>query len=118
MAEREKTQSRTSVFNPCLSAYSGVAATRLYAVSIRGQNLLEFGDGFGQLRLGDGQRRGEADDIAVLAFGQKDLTALQHGFYGLQGRVSGWPAVGQTQFHSSHQAQTAHGNLQFRVGNF
>ena len=56
VAEREKTQPRSSMFNPCLS------------VSIRGQNLGECIDRFCQLRLCDGQRWGEADDVGVLAF--------------------------------------------------
>ena len=42
---------------------------------------------------------------------------MQHFFDGLHGRVGGGFAVGQTQFDSGHQTQTAHGDLQFGIGN-
>jgi hypothetical protein len=88
---------------------------RSYPGSFVVQNFRERADGFGQLRFGNRKRGREADDVTILPFGQQNEAALQHGFNGLHGRVSGWPAVGQVQFDASHQTQTAHGDLKFRI---
>ena len=75
------TRNLTPTLSPIPLAESGenfkVAHIGVQSVFIRVHLWLKlFGvsDGFGQLRLGDGQRRGEADDVAVLAFGQKNVS--------------------------------------------
>ena len=40
---------------------------------------------------------------------------LDFAALGLHGRIRGGPAVGQMQFHTGHQSQTAHGDLKFRI---
>ena len=72
-----------------------------------GQSFMQFGDGPGELGAGDGQRRGEADDVGVLAFGQENVAAPQQGLDGAKGRGGGGPAAGQGQLHAGHQAQAA-----------
>ena len=56
---------------------------------------MKFLNCFCKLRFGNRQRRREADDVAVLAFGQKNVAAMQKNFDGLHRRFSRRLAVGQ-----------------------
>ena len=47
-----------------------------------------------QWRLSDGQRRGEADDVRVLALGEQDEAAMQHGFDDAQGKFRRGRTIG------------------------
>ncbi len=83
------------------------------SVRICGQNFLEFSHCFCELRFGDGQRRREANDIAVFAFGQKNVAAMQKSFDRVDCDFRRWFSVGQIQFNSRHQTEAASQVLSF-----
>ena len=77
------------------------------------------GQGFhrgGKLGAGDGERRGEADDVAVRAFGQENETVAQQVFDDALHREGRRHAVGQTDFHAGHQTEAADGDFKLWIG--
>ena len=81
--------------------------SRISVSFIRIQHLRECGNGLGQLRLGNGQRRREADDVGVFAFRQKNIAAMQKRFDRVQRDLRRRFAIRQSQFQPGHQAKAA-----------
>src|SRR5439155_27098716 len=94
--------------------YSRLPSGRLVLIRVQARsfvvhNLSQAVQGTLQLPSGNGQRWREADDIGVLAFGQEDEPAVQHGFDGLQRDLAGGRTVRLAQLQAGQQAQPAAG---------
>jgi len=67
------------------------------------------------LRFSDGQRRREADDVAMLAFRQQDEAALEHGLDRRQHPRGGRRTITAQQLNSDHQTKAPNGHLHWRL---